>query len=206
MKLSILIATTTDRRAMFESLLMEFNKQNELYKDEVEILFEEDNKELTIGAKRNILLKRATGEWIVFFDSDDYPFDYYIETIYNVIDDHTLDIDCIGVNIIMTTNNTNLQRCCHSLRYPQWKGDGRTKIDGWDYVRNITHFNPVRRELALRTGFKNIRFGEDRDYSDRLFPLLKKEYYIPYPLFHYRYSNRIHDNIKYGFTKNRLFR
>lgn len=185
---------------MFIPLYAEFQKQTSGY-DDIELIVEEDAKQISIGEKRNKLLARAKGEWIVYFDSDDFPFEYYVNEIMEVLERTTEPIDCIGINILMTTNNNNLQRCCHSLRYPKWQGDGKTKIDGWDYVRNITHFNPVKRELALQTGFKPIRFGEDRDYSDRLYPLLKSEYYIPYPLFHYRYSNTMPDAIKYGYKR-----
>lgn len=195
MKLSILIATTIDRRDMFNNLYIELTKQiSELkLRNIVEIVYIEDNKQMSIGSKRNELLKLASGEWIVFFDSDDKPNDRYVELIYNTIINNP-DIDCIGINVNMTTNGKNPQRCCHRLKYKEWKD----KVDGWDYVRNITHFNPVKKELALKTGFKDLRYGEDKDYSDRLFPLLSKEFYIDEPLFYYLYTNNQPHNIKYG--------
>ncbi len=180
---------------MFNSLLQEFQMQIDVgkFNDMVEIVFLEDNKEMSIGAKRQKLLEMATGDWIVFFDSDDLPMAYYIRVIIDSIINNP-GIDCIGINVHMTTNGKMPQRCCHRLMYPKWA----SKVHGWDYVRNITHFNPVLRELALQTGFKNLRFGEDQDYSDRLYPLLKKEHYIAAPLFHYRYSNKQNHTEKYG--------
>lgn len=195
MKLSILIATTVDRRDMFNNLYIEFKSQiSQLHlSDQVEVVYIEDNKQMSIGNKRNELLKLSNGEWIVFFDSDDKPNKRYVELIYLAINNNP-DIDCIGMNVKMTTNGVNPQRCCHRLRYKEWQNN----INGWDFVRNITHFNPVKRELALKTGFKDLRFGEDKDYSDRLYPLLTKEFYIEEPLFDYLYTNKQTHNIKYG--------
>ena len=50
MKLSILIPTTIDRRQMFELLYADLLKQAE--GKSVEVLYDEDNKEISIGAKR----------------------------------------------------------------------------------------------------------------------------------------------------------
>lgn len=193
--LSILIATVYDRQEDFTQLTEKLTK--EILKFElsnyVEVLYIQDNKELSVGAKRQKLLEKATKDYIVFFDDDDWPYDMYVKSVFDAIN-HISNPDCIGINVDMTTNGANPQTCCHSLQYPEWKD----KIDGWDYVRNVTHFNPVRRGLALQAGFKDIRFGEDKDYADRLTPLCKSELFIVKPLFHYRYSNKIQHNIKYG--------
>lgn len=189
MTLSILIATTIDRRSLFTRLYAEFIHQKKNHP--VEVLFEEDSKQLSIGAKRQKLLERATADYIVFFDSDDWPSGDYVESILNALESEP---DCVGMLIKMTTNGLKEQVCCHSLRYKEWK----ERVDGYDYVRNVTHFNPVRRELALSVGFKNIRFGEDRIYSDAVTKLCKTEVFINRPLFHYRYSTSVPHKKKYG--------
>jgi len=208
MKLSILIATTKSRVSMFEELLHEFDRQlieqsktmrsfgtalNDLITrttEQVELIALSDNKEISIGAKRQKLLELAQGDFVVFFDDDDQPSPDYVSMILDAI---TPDVDCVGMNVYMTTNGKNPQRCCHSLRYKQWANN----VDGWDYVRNITHFNPVRRDVALKVGFKDLRFGEDKLYSDGVSALLRNEAYITEPLFHYRYKTEPH-NEKYG--------
>jgi hypothetical protein len=102
--------------------------------------------------------------------------------------------DCLGYLIKMTTNSEREQVCCHSLRYPEWKDN----VDGYDYVRNVTHFNVVRRDLALQVGFKDKRFGEDKIYSDAVTKLCKTEVFIDKVMFHYRYSNKVPHRKKYG--------
>lgn len=197
MKLSILIATTIDRRELFELLVQNFQVQIALgaLQDEVEIVSIEDDKEISIGLKRQQLLEISKGEYIVFFDSDDEPYSYYVSEIMQAISKQP---DCVGMEIAMSTNGKNAQLCCHSLQYPEWKGDGKTKIDGYDYVRNVTHFNPVRRELALRAGFPDLRFGEDHEYSNRVTRLCTTQVMIKKPMFHYRFSTAMEHNEKYG--------
>lgn len=223
--LSIMIATTKDRRFMFNLLCQEFYRQiheaglsgkgiEEWYviatetkeddtieerhlkaryehKQLVELLHHEDNREISIGAKRQGLLERATGEYIVYFDSDDFPKPDYIKKIVKALEEKP---DCVGFKIEMTTNGKNPQTCCHSLKYKQWKNN----VDGFDYVRSVTIFNPVKRELALKVGFESIRYGEDKKYSDGLTPLCNTEVYINDFLFDYRYSTEMPHAEKYG--------
>ncbi len=77
----------------------------------VEILSIEDNKEISIGAKRQKLLERAIGDYIVFFDSDDLPFNLYTSKILQALESSP---DCVGFKIHMTTNGKRPQVCCHS--------------------------------------------------------------------------------------------
>lgn len=194
-KLTILIATIEDRKLLFDELVASLCKQvyyNNL-ENEIQIISALDNKEVSIGSKRQLLLTSAKAKFITYLDDDDMPSENYCKNIVNAIIQNP-NIDCIGMNVNMTTNGQKPQRCCHRLAYKEWKDN----VDGWDYVRNITHFNPVLREKALQVGFKDIRYGEDKDYSDRLTPLLTKEFYIEEPLFHYRYTTQIPHKQKYG--------
>lgn len=191
--LSILICTTIDRRQMFGLLYMELKKQCAKVKKiaDVEILFIEDNKEISVGLKRQMLLEMSKGKYIVFFDSDDFPFDNYVSEIVKAL---LRKPDCVGFLIHMTTNGKHQQTCCHSLKYKEWKEN----INGYDYVRNVTHFNPVKRHLALKVGFKDMRFGEDKEYSDSVTKLCKKEIFVNKILFHYRYVNTQKHEERYG--------
>lgn len=191
--LSILIASTVDRRDMLVVLVNLLRYQIHLagLEGKVKIMVKEDNKEMSIGAKRQLMLTLADSEYICFFDSDDLPRPNYVKKLWDALESKP---DCVGFLIAMTTNGQNPQVCCHSLKYPQWKD----KVDGYDYVRNVTHFNVVKTELALQAGFKDIRFGEDKDYADRLTPLCKTEVFIEEPIFDYMYTNTMPHNEKYG--------
>lgn len=174
---------------MFKELRTEFQRQiGEL---PIEFLYEQDNKQISVGAKRQKLLERSRGKYVVYFDDDDWPDTNYVSEILQALETKP---DCLGYRIQMTTNGEKEQMCCHSLRYPQWAD----KVDGFDYVRNVTHFNVVRRDLAIQVGFMDKRFGEDRLYSDAVTKLCKTEVFIDKVMFHYRYSNKVSYRKKYG--------
>jgi len=194
MILSILICSVLERSESLELILNEFNSKRTT---DVEILTIVDNKELSVGLKRQRLLEMAKGDWIVYFDDDDIPSKNYIQLILSAIKNNP-DIDCIGINGTMTTNGINPKTWIHRLGY-KITGNGKDVLSsGFNYERPIIHFNPVKREKALMAGFKDIRFGEDMDYSERLNKFLEKEYFIQEPLFHYNYSDKIPSKEKYG--------
>lgn len=174
---------------MFSTLHAELFRQS--FGKSVEILYDEDNKEISVGAKRQRLLEKSTGEYIVYFDSDDFPCPTYVDDILLAL--CSGEFDCVGFLIHMTTNGQRPQTCCHSLKYKKWAN----AVDGYDYVRGVTIFNPVRRSLAIQVGFEDMRFGEDKVYSDKITPLCKTEKFINKKLFHYRYTKQDH-NERYG--------
>lgn len=198
-KLSMLIATTEMRKDLFNTLIKEFERQIKEYnlEDKVEIVFDATGKELPLGKKRQLLLNRAKGKFIVFMDDDDFPIEDYLNVIVNIIESNE-DIDCIGFRIRMTTDLAKEQICDHSLKH---KVEGwQTNKKGFDYIRNVSMFNPVKRELALQVGFPDLRWGEDHWFADRVTQLCNKEYYVeskPY-MFWYRFSTAESAATKYG--------
>jgi len=195
-ELSVLIATVPERKEMFDLLVAEFYRQIEAdnLHELVSIEFNDSPRgAMSIGKKRQLMAENARGKNIVYFDDDDFPEQDYLKTIVNALVKHSPD--CIGLIIHMTTNGQNDQLCCHSLKYPEWEND----VDGWSYVRNVTHFNPVKKELALKAGFKDMRYGEDKDYADRLTALCSFEVFIEDKImFHYRFSTAEPHAQKYG--------
>lgn len=148
--------------------------------DEVEVLVNSDSGEMSIGDKRNALLKAATGDYVAFVDDDDLVRTTYVKQILAAL---STNPDCVGIEGVMTING-NLQQgrlFIHSLRYRSW-----FEKDGV-YYRNPNHLSPVKRELALQVGFPAINHGEDHDYSKRLLALLNTEVYINGPIYHYDY-------------------
>lgn len=164
----------------------------------VEILINKDDKQMSVGNKRQILLNDSEGEWIVYFDDDDKPYHGYIRKIIEAIRKNP-NADCLGIQGDMTTNGENPQTWIHSLKYRKWDSNK----DGYNWVRPPIHFNPVKRIHAIKTGFKDLRFAEDHDYSMRLRPLLRVETFVQEKLFHYQYQNKTPHKEKYGISKMR---
>lgn len=196
--LSILICTVPERREQFIELWTKLSVQAAQFGGKVEVKYRNDPKAtepngMNVGRKRQLLIEEAQGEYIVFFDDDDEPYHNYVSSIVSALETKP---DCVGMVIQMTTDGRNPQLCHHSRVNRVWR-NGRPK-DKYHYYRNVTHFNPVRRDFALQAGFKAIPFGEDEDYASRLTPLCKTEVMIWDPIWHYRYTTTQDHKKKYG--------
>ncbi len=187
MILSILIPTTIDRRELFYKLETYLKIQKAALPDEfvnsVEIISHEDNKEISVGKKRQNLLLESKGDYVVYIDSDDFVHPAYLISILNATKENP---DCIGFKIECDINGVK-SIASSSNKYLDW-GEN---LDGFKFVRTIYHKTPIKRDLALKIGFKDMRFGEDYDFSKRLKQsgLLKKEVFIPLFLYRYIYKH-----------------
>lgn len=177
MKLSILICHLNSRKKLLERLMAVLQPQVDAANGEVEVLVEADDGKISTGAKRNILLDRARGEFVCCHDDDDLPSPEYVPKILSAIDSNP-SVDCIGMEGLIYQNGTP-KKFIHSLQHRSWSETKQA------YLRNPNHLNPVRRALALIVRFPEITVGEDFNFSMRLLPLLKTETYISGPIYHY---------------------
>lgn len=177
-KLSILICSIERRKNLLSRLLNELEKQKS---DSVEILVDIDNGLKSIGLKRNNLLKKSKGEYVSFIDDDDLVSSSYVDDILKAIENKP---DCIGIEGIITVDGKNPRVFIHSLKYKSWFENKGI------YYRNPNHLNPVKRQIALKALFPDKNSHEDREYSKRIFPLLKSEEYIKKPIYFYLYKSK----------------
>lgn len=197
MGLSILIATVPERHEMFKAMKMELFKQAAPFESDVEILFDATpRKEMPIGAKRNALLGMATKTHLVFADDDDLYYDHYVSDIMQAL---KTDPDCLGCVIDHTIDDIPSPKCVHSKRFRRWSnGPVYTPGFGLIYQRNVTHRNVCRTSIARQVGFPELRFGEDRPYSNGVTRLCRTEVFIPCTGFLYRYTTHEPHAQKYG--------
>ena len=184
--LSILICTLPERKELYEFIDKKLSKQIldlGVFAKQVEMCTH-NSITMTTGAKRNALLEMSQGQFIVFVDDDDDVSDDYVEKIFFTILKHPY-IDCIGIEGIITTDGLQQKNWIISIDCKDWYEENDV------YFRTPNHISPVRRELALKAGFPDVTYAEDREYSRRLFPLCKNEAKIKGPLYHYKYiSNK----------------
>lgn len=178
-KLSILICSLVERDSLLKRLLGVLENQRT---EEVEILINTDNKQISTGMKRNKLLESSCGEYISFVDDDDLVSDDYITRIFEAI---KTSPDCVGIEGIMTDINSGKKNMfIHSLQYKSWFTKNGI------YYRCPNHLSPVKRNLALKAGFPNITVSEDHEYSKKLLPFLKTEVYIDIPIYYYLFNSK----------------
>lgn len=188
-KLSVLIPSTFCRQEMTDKLVsFLFSLKGS---EEAEIVTRFDNKEMSIGAKRQMMLEEAKGEYVVFIDSDDWVSDDYFTEILSALESKP---DCVGFNI----------KCC-GTKFK--KGIASNRFNDWRtlysvYERTPYQKTPIKREIALEIGYIDKRFGEDYVFSKRLKQsgLIKSEVFIDKELYIYRYKYENHKT-KYGFDK-----
>jgi len=181
MTLSILICSLQSRHHQLESLLKELLFQRN-DNEQVEILTEVDNREISTGAKRNKLLQRAAGKYIIFIDDDDWPEPCYISELLKACES---DADCFAINGYITTNGHNRINWRLSKNYANItiSENGHAV-----YLRTTNHITAVKRDIALQVGFPDKSNAEDKWYSDRVAPLCKTEYEITPCMYHYRFT------------------
>lgn len=138
---------------------------------------------MSIGVKRQHLLDSAKGEYCVMVDDDDMIHHEYINRVLQALQSKP---DCVGY-LERVLLDGKKQIACHSDRWKEWK----TKHEGYDYVRTIFYKDVIRTSIAKQIGFKDLRYGEDHDFSVRLKQsgLLKTEVFINEIMYYYTYNS-----------------
>lgn len=196
--LSILIPTIFGREERFKKLHDHVQDQliNEGIWNEVEIVSECDDRTMSIGDKRQLLLSRSYGDFVTFIDDDDAVPDDYCLTLWNTLTDYP-DIDCIGFLQQCTFDGGKPKSSSLSNRWADWAEN----TGGYDYVRTPFFPTPIRRDIAVEIGYRDMRFGEDHDFARRLKEsgLIKNEIFLNRIMYYYQYTHAPHA-IKYGTT------
>jgi len=187
-KLSILICTLPSRIIVFERLRSKLISQAEAnnLQDHIEILSNADES-ISIGNKRNLLLKESKGLYVCFIDDDDDIADYYIEELSKVVES---DKDCASLKGIITWDGERPEIFEHSIKYQSYKSN--LKNQEVIYERYPNHLNCIKSDIAKQIAFTDKNFSEDTDYADMLFAsgLIKTEFTIDKILYYYLYATK----------------
>jgi hypothetical protein len=130
------------------------------------------------------MIEDARGQYSNFIDDDDLIPANYVDRIYPLLDG---SVDYVGFRLQMYVDDQKQQPTFHSLRYPEWNGDQ----DGW--YRDISHINPIRRELALAVPMSGGH-GEDHRWADALRAknIVKTEHFVDEVMYFYYFrSNKL---------------
>lgn len=191
-KLSILIPSLDERRASLDQLRTELN--NQIGKKNVEVLALSDNRQMSIGQKRNMLLMQSTGEYVTFVDDDDGVSPDYIEKVLKALSKNP---DCSSLTGEIVFSDGYSRPFIHSLRYDKWVDDHQGKV----YYRPPNHLNAVRRSIAVQVGFPAWNNGEDRAFSMGIKPLLKKEEWIDGVIYNYKCKKTFEETHNHQVTR-----
>lgn len=182
--LDILVASLHERAEQRSALLSELHRQIAAVNGlDAFFIVDTDGGEMSIGAKRNLLLSRSEADFVAFVDDDDEVSELYLQRISDALA-ASPDVDCIGIRGVMTTNGMNPKPFIHSLKFNHYH-----ERDGV-LLRPPNHLNPIRRDLALKVGFPDVRVGEDMRFASRMAieGHLKTEAFIETPIYFYRFD------------------
>jgi hypothetical protein len=148
-----------------------------------------DDLEVPYGDKTQALLEAATADYVSCVDDDDMLAPGAVAKIMDAIAEQAPDY--VGFHVDWTRDGVPQRPVVHSLRYGTWQ-DRPEQLE-----RDITQFNPVRRELAL-LGTWEGGWEAERRWAAQLRDSgrVKREAFIPEPLYQYRESQ--HDTFKTG--------
>lgn len=148
----VLIPTIPHRHARLCELLADLDRQAQ---PGFGVLLFRDNLEHTIAEKRQQLLSAATAEYISFIDDDDAVVPTFIHRILTELSPRP---DYIGFPVEWVVDGVVRSRVEHSIRYGGWH-EWPEKL-----IRDISHLNPIRREIALLGTFAG-GYSEDSRWA-----------------------------------------
>ena len=213
--LSLLIPTTKGRYDQWHNLISKIFKLSGLKREvgkvvgidnyfmnywrsdcEVELISCYDEKQLTIGEKRELMYKEANGIFSFQIDDDDDIADDAIELILKAIKENP-DVDCVTFEERVRLDGVEF-KSNHSLSYFSWEGDGTKELsDGFHFWRTPFFKSVIKTEIAKSVPIPHCRWGEDNMWADELRKVLKTEYHINKQLYYYDYIQSPH-NERYG--------
>ena len=177
---SILIPTIVERSGKFKNLVTSINeKHQQICPDlKIEICISCDNREKSIGRKREELLKGAKGKYMSFVDDDDDLTDAYFEDA----------LACIRGNFQVCRLRGQMAQFTFTHSIDNTLSSPMAR-DG-EFLRPPNHLNIIVTDVAKIVPFSDATRGEDLDWTIRLakMGLLKREYRSDSSRIHYIYN------------------
>lgn len=179
---SVLIPTIIGREASLRNLLESIReKLGRIAPDlRVEYCIELDNREASVGMKREKLLQNAKGKYMSFIDDDDNITDAYIEDLVATIQGQ--------YHVMRLRGDIRPYSFTHSIENKLTDMMARGEV----FVRPPNHLNPMMTDVAKLVHFGDAVRGEDLDWTIRLARAgyLTNEYHSDPSRIHYIYNIR----------------
>lgn len=175
----ILIPTIPHRDAQLRVLLAELDCQ---WRPGLGVRIYRDNLErpgIASYAKWGELVESSQADYVCIAGDDDMVAPDFVARVMTALEEKP---DYVGFPVRYTVNGGLQKPVEHSLRHRVW--EHREDV----IVRDITQFNPVRRELALMVPWRAEVFEEDRRWADgmRALGLVQTEVWIDEPMYYYQ--------------------
>ena len=177
---SVLIPTIPGREEKLRNLIRSiYDKVARICPDlRLEICLSFDNRETSVGTKRQQLLTQAKGKYLSFIDDDDEITDAYVEDLKACFDG--------GHPVMRLRGQISPYTFTHSLE----NSLATTMARGDVFLRPPNHLNPMMADVAKFVQFKDAVRGEDLEWTLRMSKsgFLTSEYTSDPSRIHYIYN------------------
>jgi hypothetical protein len=172
----ILICSIWHRTDMLTDLLTELERQ---WQPGMGVRVCRDNLTRGYGEKCQHLLESSSAEYVSFLDDDDWVAEDFVASIMGALEKRP---DYVGFKVKYTVDGQPQIPVFHTLKYSGWVNNPEA------LYRDIVHFNPIRRDLALQGRWEGGD-GADRRWADQLRGkgCVRNEVFIDRELHHYRF-------------------
>lgn len=179
----ILVPTLGERRPLFERLLAGLLPQLDPYAGRVRVVGWFNNGSPSLPKIRQTMVTGSPAEYVSFVDDDDLVAPYYVAEVMAALADRP---DYVGFQVQCYSDGVPTAVAHHSLEYTRWRNfPGR-------YERDISHINPIRRDLARRARFDQVSAGsaEDRAWASQLrrARVVRSQVLVSRIMYHYLFS------------------
>lgn len=148
-----------------------------------------------LGGKREQIRLGSSGEYICFIDDDDFIAPNYLDRIVPLC----FEVDQVGFDVQIYKNGKPYGYAIHSITNKGW--NNKTAVMGERYFeRDISHLNPMRRQLALEVAMAG-GIGEDHRWAEAMRGKVKTERYINEVMYHYLWRDPKNDQKDHNETK-----
>ncbi len=180
MTLSILIPSVPSRRHRAAVLFDKLTKQAEGYS--VEVLMLLDNKQRSIGKKREALVQISKGDWIAFVDDDDDVSEDYVSSIMQHATRNNLG-KVIVFETLVTLDSLPGVICQHGMEFEN------EDYSRQGFKRKPWHMHAMPGSFARRCEFPDTNYGEDWPWCEMVLGYVYDQVKIDKVLYHYRFNS-----------------
>lgn len=177
---SFLIPTLVGRETSLRRLMDSIHEKMKRLAPEIQYTFHLafDNRELSVGMKRQSLLQGSEGKYSAFVDDDDEITDAYVEDLAQTIQG--------SYPVMRLRGRIHPYTFTHSLEIPLNSPMAKGEV----FLRPPNHLNPMLTDVAKCISFGDAVQGEDLDWTIRLSKakLLTHEYSSAEDRIHYIYN------------------
>lgn len=154
--------------------------------DRIKVVF--NNKNLGLSASRNVGIKFAKANYLMFLDSDDYYRPNMVELMFNAIERNNVDVAVCNVEVFYENFNEQKKSDETYFKNP-YRGFQRLTPSVVAKISNVVAWNKIYKRKLINE--HNIRFPEGLLYESYPFwgaycTVANSIYFIDSPLYKYR--------------------